>query len=144
MFALADIQLDVLCLTVLSDDHTGVNFFTRSDEQGTTLLSTEQTVSYGLAILECDQRTLFAVLDISFIRCITVKHGIHNTITLCIGHKFATVTDQPTGRNTELQSCVTAAGNAHALQFTLSQRQLLDNGTGEFFRNIHINQLHWL
>ncbi len=46
MLCLADIQLDIFSFTILSDDHTGVNLFTRSDKESTTLLGREQTVSY--------------------------------------------------------------------------------------------------
>ena len=67
MFGLADIQLDIFGFTVLSDNHTGVNSFARSDKQCTTLLCSEQTVSYGLAGFKSDQGTLFSVLDISFV-----------------------------------------------------------------------------
>ena len=35
VFRLADVQLDILGLTVLSDNHTGVNLLARSDEQST-------------------------------------------------------------------------------------------------------------
>ena len=49
-----------------------VYFFTRSDKQGTTLLCSEQTVGDGLTGLECNQGTLFTILDIS--TCMVHSH----------------------------------------------------------------------
>ncbi len=46
----------------LSDNHAGVNFNARSDEQGSALLGIEQTVGDGLACLKCNQGSLFAVI----------------------------------------------------------------------------------
>ena len=49
LLGLADIDLDILGLRVLADNHTGVNLLARSDKQGTALLCIEQTVGDGLA-----------------------------------------------------------------------------------------------
>ena len=52
MLGLAYIYFDIVSLTVLSDDHTGVYFFTSTDEESTTFLSIEQTVSNRFSGLE--------------------------------------------------------------------------------------------
>ena len=44
-----------------ADDHTGVNLYARSDEQGTSLLGVEQTVGDGLTGLERDQGSCLSV-----------------------------------------------------------------------------------
>ncbi len=52
MLGLADIDLNVLCLRALTDDHAAVHLLTGSDEQGTTSLGLEETVGYRLTGLE--------------------------------------------------------------------------------------------
>ncbi len=42
------------------------------------------------------------------------------------------------GRNVELKTNGTVACSAHSLQFTFTLAELLDNGTGKFFRNINV------
>ena len=44
MFCLTYVQLDIFSFTILSDDHTGIYFFTGSDEESTTLLRIVQTI----------------------------------------------------------------------------------------------------
>ena len=73
MLGLADIQLDVFGLTILSDNHTAVYFFARPDKQSSTLLSGEQTVSNCLTGFKCNQRSLLTILDISLVWCISVE-----------------------------------------------------------------------
>ena len=43
----------------------------------------------------------------------------------------------------EFQADRTIAGCAHSLEFTFTLAQFLDNGTGEFFRNINVSDFHW-
>ena len=144
MFGLADIQLDIFGFTVLSDNHTGVNSFARSDKQCTTLLCSEQTVSDGLAGFESDQGTLFSVLDISFVRSVVVKTCVQDTGTFGGSHEVSTETDQTTGRNLEFQTGGTVASGTHTLQGTFTFAHFLDDCTGELFRNIHVSQFHRL
>ena len=82
MLCLADIQLDIFCLTILSDDHSRINLFTCTNKESTTFLGTVKSVSYRLTGLECDQRSLLTVLDISFIWSISLKTCIDDTISL--------------------------------------------------------------
>ena len=99
MLGLADIQFDVLRLCALADDHTGIYLFARSDEQGAAVLCVEEAISNRFAGFKCDQRSLAAVLQVSLVRAIAVEDCIHDTISLCISHKIATVADQSTGRD---------------------------------------------
>ena len=52
MLGLADVQLDVLALAALADDHAGVDFVARLDEECSAVLRVEQAVSYGDAGLK--------------------------------------------------------------------------------------------
>ena len=144
MFGLADIQLDIFGFTVLSDNHTGVNSFARSDKQCTTFLSSKQTVSNGLPGFESDQGTLFSVLNISFVRSVVIKTGVQDTGTFGGGHEVSTETNQTTGRNLEFQTGGTVASGTHTLQGTFTFAHFLDDCTGELFRNIHVSQFHRL
>ena len=144
MFCFAYVQLNIFSFTILSDNHTAVNFSARSDKQSTTFLSCEQTISNSFASLKCDQRSLFSVLEISLIRCITVKHGIDDTSTLGGCKELATESDQSTGRNVELQTYSAVTGSTHTLQLTFTLAQFLDYSTGKFFRNIYISDFHRL
>ena len=80
MLGLADIQLDILSLTILSDNHTAVNLLARSDEESGRSLSGEKTVSYSPACLE-SEGTLFTIREVSLYG-ISVKHGVQDTGTL--------------------------------------------------------------
>ena len=93
MLGLADIQFDILGLSVLSDDHTAVHLLARSDKESTTLLSREKTVGNSLACLESDEGTLFTVREVSLVWCVSVKHGVQDTGTLGGGKEFVTESD---------------------------------------------------
>ena len=69
----------------LTDHHTGVYLFSRPDEESTTLLCGEETVSYGFTGFKGNQRSLFAVLDVALVWSIVVKDRINDTISFGIG-----------------------------------------------------------
>ena len=144
MLGLADVELNILRFSALADDHTGINLGTGLDEEGTAVLGVEQTVGNGLAALKGDQGALFTELDISLIRSIAVEDGVHDTVTLGVGHEFPTVADESAGRNGELQTGVSAVVYAHSLQLTFPESQLLDDVSGELVRNIDVYKLHGL
>jgi hypothetical protein len=85
LLLLADIDLDVLTASGLTDDHTGVYLFTGPDEESTTLLSGEQTVSYGFAGFESNQGTKFTISNISLVWSIAIENGIDDTISFGVG-----------------------------------------------------------
>ena len=142
MLGLADVQLDVVGLAVLSDDHAGVHLFARSDKEGAAFLGGEQTVGDGLAGFKGDQRTLLAVLDISLVGTVAVVGGVQDTVSF--GEEFAPVADQTARRDGKLQTVLAAASLAHALQLTFAAAQLIDNGTGKFLGNVDICNFHRL
>ncbi len=78
----ADIQLDVFRTGRRSDDHSGINFFARSDKEGSTILGREQTISYGFAGLKGDQRSLLTVSNVALVWCVAFKDRIDDTISL--------------------------------------------------------------
>ena len=106
MLCLADIELDILSLAVLADDHARVYLFPGPYEQCTTLLGAVQSVSYGFAGLKCDEGALFAVLDIALVRRVTVEAGVQDPVSLCISEEFSAVADQTSGRDGEFQTGV--------------------------------------
>ena len=144
MLCLADIQLDILCLSVLSDDHPGVNLLPGTDEESTPFLSTVQTVSHGFACLKCDQGTLFPVLDISLVRCISVKTCVQDAVSFGICQKFAPVSDQSSGRNGELKTGISAVRSTHVLEFAFSLPEFFNDNSCEFVRHVNVGGLHGL
>ena len=144
MFRLADVQLDILGLTVLSDNHTGVNLLARSDEQSTALLCGVQTVGNGLACLESDQGTLFAVFNVALVRCVIFKLGVQDTSSFGGGHEDSTETNQASCRDFELQTGGTIACAAHAVKLAFTLAEELDDSTGELIRNVNVCDFHWL
>ena len=120
MLGLAYIYFDIVCLAVLSDDHTGVYFFTRTDEKSTTFLSIEQTVSNRFSGFEGDQGALFTILDVALVWSISVEQCVHDTISLGVSHEFATVSDQTTGRDRKFQTGISTAAGIHVAKFTFS------------------------
>ena len=76
LLGLADIDLNVFSLRALSDDHTRIYLNTRSDEQSTSLLCIEQTVSNRLTSLKCDQGTGLTICDITFVLSVAVENCI--------------------------------------------------------------------
>lgn len=144
MLFLADIQLDILSAGTLSDDHTGVYLFARSDKESASLLCGEKTVGYGFAGLKGNQRTGGAVSNLAPEWLIAIEDGIDDSVTLGVCHELPTVADESAGRDLELQSSVAPGDGAHVLQLTLSLLQLGDDGPGKFVRNVHISDFHWL
>ena len=61
-----------------------------------------------------------------------------------VDEALAAVADETSGRNRELQSCVSAADRAHALQLAFTAGQLLDNSTGKVIRYVDVSDLHRL
>ena len=115
MLGLTYIYFDIICFCIFTDDHTRINFFTGTDEECSTLLSTVQTISYRLTGLVCNQRSLFTILDISLIWSVSVECSVHDTISLCVCQEITTVTDQTTGWDTELKTCISTIGSTHCL-----------------------------
>ena len=76
MLGLADVQLDIVALWILSDDHAAVDLFTRSNKEGTAILSIEQTVSQRLAGFKGDERTGLAVGNIALIWTVFIEKCI--------------------------------------------------------------------
>lgn len=144
MLLLADIDLDVLRTVGLADDHAGINLFAGSDEEGSTVLCSEETIGNGDAGLKCNEGTVFTECDISLVRLIAVEHGIDNAGTLRHGHEVATETDQSTGRNPELQTGETGIDGTHVPKLSLSLGESGDDGSGILIRNIDIGDLDGL
>ena len=94
MLCLADIHLYIFCLSCLSYNHTGINLLARPDKQNTALLCIIKTIGDTLSVLKCNDGALLAVLDIAFLLLITVEDRVDDTISLRIGHEFASETDQ--------------------------------------------------
>ena len=124
--------------------HSAVHLFARTYEEGASFLGIEETVSDGLAGFIGDQRTLFAVSDISFVRTVSIKFGIEYTISLGICHKFAAVPDQSPGRNQKFQAGGACIQRVHSLEFSLALAQLVDDRSGKFIWYIHIGTFHRL
>ena len=108
MLCLTYVKLDILSLAVLSDDHPGINLFSGSYKECTTLLGAVQSVSYGFTGLKRDERALLAVLDITLVRSIAFETCIQDTISFCICKEFSPVADKPSGGNGELKPGVSA------------------------------------
>ena len=141
---LADIDFNVLGLTGFSDDHAGVHLFTGADEENAALLCVEQTVGDSLAAFEGNQRALLAVGDVSLVRLIAGKNGVHNAVALGVGHELSAVADQSAGRNVELKTGVAAVGLSHGNQLALSLAENLNDVSGELIRNVDDALFHRL
>ena len=144
MLRLADIDLDILGLRRLADDHAAVNLLARSDEERSSRLSLEETIGNRLAGLEGDERAVVTVVHITLVLAVAVKLGVQDTVTLGIGHELTTVADQTSRRNLELESGIAGRKRAHTVQDALPLGQLLDDVAAELIRNIDICDLHRL
>ena len=144
MLRLADIDLDILGLRGLADDHAAVNLLTRSDKEGSSRLCLEETVGDRLTGLEGDECAVVTIVHVTLVLAVAVELGVQDTVTLGIGHKLTTVTDEASRRNLELESGIAGRERAHTVQYTLTLGQLLDDITTELIRNIDICDLHRL
>ena len=144
MLRLADIDLDILGLRRLADDHAAVNLLARSDKEGSSRLCLEETIGNRLAGLEGDERAVVTVVHITLVLAVAVKLGVQDTVTLGIGHELTTVADQTSRRNLELESGIARSERAHTVQYALALSQLLDDITAELIRNIDVRNLHRL
>ena len=104
----------------LTDDHTGYTF-SPGPMKSTTLLRIVQTVGDRFTGFKCDQGTHLTILDISLVGAVVVEYGVQDTVTLGIGHELATVTNQSSCGDGELQTGVSAAGDGtHVSKLHLS------------------------
>ncbi len=84
-----------------------------------------------------NRRNIVLTRDESFAaEGVDVVHGVDEAL--------AAVADETSGRNRELQSCVSATDRAHALQLAFTAGQLLDNSTGKVIRYVDVSDLHRL
>ena len=79
---LADIDLDVLTATGLTDDHTGVYFLAGSDEESTAFLCIVQTVGDRFTGFESDQGTHLTILDISLVGTVVIEYGVQDNVII--------------------------------------------------------------
>ena len=84
MLGLTYIYFNVISLCIFTDDHTGVYFFTGSDEECSTLLCAVETIGDGFTCFKGNERTLLTVLNISFVWRISVKSSVHNSVSFCV------------------------------------------------------------
>jgi len=120
MLGLAHVQLDVLCLRVLPDDHAGIDALAGADEQCASFLGAVKSVSHGFACLEGDERPLLAVLDIALVRRVSVEACVQDPVSFCISEEFTSVSDQSSGRDGKFQTCVSPVGSPHVPEFALA------------------------
>ena len=136
MLGLTDIDFDIHSLAALSDDHTAVDLFTGSYKHLAAVLGSEQSVGDCRAGLEGDQGTCLAIRDLALERGVTVENGIHDTVSLCIGHKIAAIADQTPGRDHESQAGIIPLQRGHIDQFSLALTQFLDDVAGKLLGHI--------
>ncbi len=91
---LTHIYLYVLASAGLAHHHSGINFFSRADEQGTAFLGVEQAIGDSVTCFKGDEGSLPSVLDISLVGGISIENGIHDAVSLGVCEKFAPVTDE--------------------------------------------------
>ena len=141
---LADIDLDILGLAALADDHTGIDLDTGADEELSSLLRLEEAVGNRLAALVGDDRTGLPVEHIALIRTVALELSVQDAVALRVGQELAAVSDQAARRDIELKARKVAMNRRHADQFALSRCQLLDDRTGKLVRHIDKGNLHRL
>ncbi len=144
MLGLADIDLNVLRLRALTDDHAAVNLLAGSDEQCAAGLGLEETVGYRLTGLEGNEGALVTVAQLTLVLAVAVKLCIQDTVSLGIGHELAAVADETSGRDLKLETGIAAGQRAHAVQHALSLGQLLDHRAGALVRYVNVGDLHGL
>ena len=138
MLLLADIDLNILGTAGFTDYHTCIYFLTGTDEEGSTILSGEETVSYGFTGLEGDEGAVLTESDVSSVLIVAVEDGIDDTSTLGHGHEGTTETNQSSGRDAELEADETTSNGGHTTKFTLTLGEFLNNSSLEFRRYINI------
>ena len=82
---LAHVDRHIVSARVLSNDHALVHLCAWADEQRAALLCIEQSVAYGFAGFEGDQRTGGALGDLALVRLIAVENRGQDAFALGIG-----------------------------------------------------------
>ena len=93
IFLFADIDGDILIAIALTGDHALVNFDTGTDKERASFLGCGLAVAASSACFVDDQDTAAAAGNLSGVRFIAVKAGIHNAVAAGISQKLGTEAD---------------------------------------------------
>ena len=99
---LAHVYHQIIRTGILANDHAFVHILLCTDEQSATLLGVEQTIGGADAGFVCHQSAHVPVRNVTLHGLIPFKGGGHNAFATGIGHEFAAIAEQATGRHQEL------------------------------------------
>src|SRR5690606_5478178 len=135
------IDLEILRLGIFADDHALVELFAGADEQHAAVLQRVQRVSHRLALLHRDQHAVLPPADRALVGAVAFEQAVHDPGAAGVGQELAMIPDQAAARRAEGDAGLTAARWAHVGHLAFAQRDLLDDGAGEFFVHVHNDRL---
>ena len=126
MLFLTYVDLDIVGLGVFTNDHTLVNGSCGTDEERSSVLSLEETVGGGNALLGCNERGGKSCLYLASEGLIACKESGNKTFTAGIGKKLGAVAEKASCGNgvEELLAC---AVKLHIVKSSLSCAKLFHN-----------------
>ena len=107
------IDLEVLRLGVLADDHAFVELVAGRDEQDAALLEHVERVGDRLAIAHRDQDAVLPALDRALIGAVFLEQAVHDAGAARVGEELAMIADQAARGGGEGQPGLAAARGAH-------------------------------
>ena len=141
LFAYVDV--DILTLWRIADNHSLINCRTRRNKHGTAILHLKDAVADRLAGFKGDQRPGMTAVNLALKRLIAVKGRVHDSLAAGIGQKLAPIA-QKTARRNQIFQPHPASLRRHLYHFCLSGSHLLHHGAHALLRDVNEQPLHRL
>src|SRR6266567_528259 len=143
LLPLAGVDVQVVVLGVLADDHPAVDLHAGADEEDTARLQGIQGVGGGLAVLHGHQHAVLAAGNLSLVRRVVMEGWGEDAGAAGLGQHLAAQADQAARRNDELEADGLAHG-AHGNHFPFARTHLFDNNPLVLGRYVHHQVFHRL
>src|SRR5437660_8623936 len=101
VFFFADIDTDILRPGIESYDLTGVDSYSRSDEEIATTLSGEKAIHHSGARLMGDERTVFSGVATSWIGSVFQERCVDSPQPVRVGNELTAKSEEIFGRDDE-------------------------------------------
>src|SRR6185369_8262167 len=139
----AGVDVQVVVLGVLADDHATVDLDSGADEEYAARLEGIQGVGRGFAVLHGHQHAVLAAGDVTLVGGVFVEGMGHDRSAAGVGQDLAPQADQAPGRDDKFQPDHIAHGG-HGHHIALAWPHLLDDGALVLGSDIHHQVFHRL
>src|SRR5579885_22658 len=124
------IDVEIVVLGVLADDHALIDFRARHDEKPPALFQIPERIGHRLAFACGDEHAVAPAFDRPLVRRVGMKHPVDDAGAARVGEEFAVVADEAAGGRKEHKPRLAGAGGPHVLKLALAVADLLYDDAG--------------